>query len=120
MKTMPWPLMVLTVALVGCGPKQETTPPAKTTNSTSSSGNPLTAPVDYLGALDKAKKVAEKTVDTASITKAIQAFQVEEERWPKDLNELVTKKYLPRLPDVPYGMKFDYNPQTGQFKVLKQ
>jgi hypothetical protein len=120
MKTSLWSLIVLMVMLIGCGKKSETTPPPpKTTNATSESDNPLNAPAAYLGALNQAQKVAVKTVDTASITKAIQAFQVEEERWPKDLNELVTKKYLPRLPDPPYGMKFDYDPQTGKFKVVK-
>jgi len=36
------------------------------------------------------------------------------------LNELVSPNYLPRLPSPPPGMKFDYNPATGQVKVVPQ
>jgi len=115
-------LMVLGLVLVasGCGSKKQETP-AKPTNAPSASadhGNPLNAPAQYLGALNQAQKLANKTIDTASIDKAIQLFNVQEERFPKDLQELVTQHYLPSLPQVPYGMKFDYNPRTGQFRVL--
>ena len=40
--------------------------------------------------------------------------------YPKDLNELVTEKYLPRLPEPPYGMKFVYDANTGQAKVVQK
>jgi hypothetical protein len=104
--------------LAGCGKKEEaskppTTPPA-------ASGNPVTAPVDYLGAVSKAKKLAEKQIDTAALTQHIQLFHAQEGRFPKDLNELVTKGYLSALPKPPYQMKFNYNAQTGEFKVVPQ
>ena len=105
------------LALSGCGKKEATTT-ASSTNQSNSSGNPLTAPVDYLGAVAKAKKSAETTVETVSLNKAIQEFSVAEGRYPKDLNELVTEKYLPKLPDPPYGMKIDYDPAKGQVKVV--
>jgi hypothetical protein len=66
----------------------------------------------------KAKKASEKTIDTASLNQAVQLFQASEGRLPKDLNELVTEKYLPRLPDAPYGMQIVYDASTGQVKVL--
>lgn len=96
----------LALALAGCG------------DSSKSSGNPVTAPVDYVGAVGKAKKSSEKVVDVATLQKAIQAFHADEDRYPKDLNELVTSKILPTLPEPPYGMKFQYNPQTGAIKAV--
>jgi hypothetical protein len=36
---------------------------------------------------------------------------------PKDLNELVPK-YLKSIPAPPPGTKFDYNPATGEVKVV--
>jgi len=105
--------------LAGCGksdPKAD--PKADSNDGKSSSGNPLTAPVDYLGAVGKAKKVAEKTVSSAGTTQAIQFFQAEKGRFPKDLNELVVEGYLPKLPTAPPGMKLDYNPSNGQLKVI--
>jgi hypothetical protein len=99
---------------VGCGKRDST---SQTTNA-SSSGNPVTAPVDYLGAVAKAKKAAEKSLDTSAINQAVQLFQAQEGRLPKSLNELVTKQYLRSLPPPPNGMKYDYNPQTGQVRVV--
>jgi hypothetical protein len=39
---------------------------------------------------------------------------------PKDLNELVTEKYMPKLPDAPAGSKIEYDAKTGTVKIVKQ
>jgi len=109
----------LALLTAGCS-KKETAQAAKPTNSSYSSGNPITAPVDYLGAVGQAKRLAEKTVSRVSLDKDIQLFHEAEGRYPKDLNELVKEHYIPAVPQPPYGMKFDYNPATGQFRVLRQ
>ncbi len=106
--------------LAGCQKKEAATPAATNTTSSTSGGNPLTAPADYLGAAAKAKKTSEKTVDTVAIQQAINLFNAQEGRFPKDLNELVSPDYLSKLPPPPHGMKFDYNPATGVFKVVPQ
>ena len=103
--------------VAGCGQK-EPPPPAKTTNTTAT-GNPLTAPVDYLGAVSRAKKVSEKVADLAPVKQAIQMFQATEDRFPKDLNELVKSGYLAAMPKAPYGMKFLYDAATGDVKVVE-
>src|SRR5256885_8032827 len=105
------------LTLAGCN-KKEAKPASSSTNASYSSGNPVTAPVDYLGAIAKAKKNSEKTIDTVSLNQAVQQFNVAEGRYPKDLNELVTEKYLPRLPEAPYGMKIVYDANTGTAKVV--
>ncbi|MDB6033016.1 MAG: hypothetical protein JWM16_3354 [Verrucomicrobiales bacterium] len=83
----------------------------------SSSGNPLTAPVDYLGAVAKAKKTADKSIDMTGVNQAIKLFQAQEGRNPKSLNELVGD-YLPQIPNPPTGMKFEYNPATAEAKLV--
>jgi len=110
-------LAVLVLA-AGCGDKASK--PAQETNAAASDGGVLTAPVDYLGALDKAKQSAVKTADTASLKQAIQMFQVDKGRLPKDLNELVQEKYLPKIPEAPRGTRIDYDPSTGEIRLLKQ
>lgn len=45
---------------------------------------------------------------------------MEEGHYPKDLNELVELKYIPKIPAVPYGMKLVYDASSGQVKVVKQ
>src|SRR5947209_14577015 len=110
-------LLLAGLALSGCG-KKEAKSTAASTNESYSTGNPVTAPVDYLGAVAKAKKSAEKTVETVSLNQAVQQFSVAEGRYPKDLDELVAEKYLPRLPDPAYAMKFTYYAQTVEVKVV--
>ena len=104
------------LGLFGCKEKTETKPqPAD-----SSSGNPLSAPADYVGAVVKAQKSAQKTISTVGLDQAIKTFAAEEGRFPNDLNELVTKGTIPSLPRVPNGMKFEYDPKTGIAKVVPQ
>ena len=78
----------------------------------------MTAPVDYLGSVGNAKQKAVKTVDVASLTQAVQMFQVSEGRLPKDLNELIATKYITKIPEAPYGQKIVYNPANGQVTVV--
>ncbi len=92
---------------------------APATNAAAPGQNPLTAPADYLGAAAKAQKTAVRVVDTVSLNQAVQLFNVQEGRYPKDLNELVTEKYLPHIPAAPAGSKITYNPQTGEVKVVR-
>ena len=94
----------LFVALIGCGEKDTT---AKKVD------------VDYLGAVSKAKKTAVKVLDVASLTQAIQTFHANEDRYPTSLAELVSTHYLPSIPALPTGMRYNYNPASGVVKVLK-
>jgi outer membrane murein-binding lipoprotein Lpp len=104
------------LVLAGCGDKSTS---STTTNTTSSSGSPLTAPVDYLAAAAKAQQSAVKTVDVTSLDKAIQLFNVDQGRNPKDLNELVPK-YIPQMPVPPYGTKLVYDANAGKVTVVKE
>jgi hypothetical protein len=82
--------------------------------------NPLTAPVDYLGAAAKAKQASERTIDTIALNQAVQLFHASEGRYPHDLRELVTRKYLPRIPTPPHGMKLIYDAGTGQVRIVPE
>ena len=111
-------LVVMSLFLAGCGQDQPKSNPS--TNSSTSSGNPITAPVDYLGTLAKGKISAEKTVETAALNQAIQMFSVQEGRYPKNLEELVAKQYIPKIPEPPYGTKIIYDANAGSVKIVKQ
>ncbi len=118
MKTALLITAAVAVLLTGCGEKSDK--PAQTTNAATSDGNPLNAPANYLGGLAKGQQSAVKTVDVASLNQAIQLFNVQEGRFPKDLNELVEKKYIPRIPEPPHGMKIVYDANAGSVKVVKE
>jgi hypothetical protein len=110
--------LLTSLLLTGCSDSSQSSSTASSTNA--SSGSPLTAPVDYLNAAAKGKQSAEKTIDTTSLDKAIQMFGVDKGRNPKDLNELVQEKYIPRIPDPPYGTKLVYDANSGTVTVQKQ
>ena len=110
--------LAASLLLIGCG--QSSDKPGQPTNGAAGGSSTLRAPADYVGALGKAQQLAVKTVDTTSLNQAIQMFNVEHGRNPKDLNELVEKKFLPSIPGAPYGMKLDYDAADGKVKVVKQ
>ena len=110
------PVMVLFL-VAGCDKSGSSSQPAPATaaaNSTQADNVP------YIGALAKAQRNAGATADVASLKPAIDQFQLDKGRYPKDLNELVQEKYLSKIPDAPYGMKLDYDPATGAVKVVPQ
>jgi hypothetical protein len=76
--------------------------------------------VDYLGAVSKAQKSALKTLDLVQVNQAIQLFHEQEERFPKDLKELVSKGFLQQVPPPPYGMQYKYDPASGTVQIVKQ
>ena len=116
-------ILILFAALLvaGCGGEGSGDPNAAVQGTNGGTGGGLaTAPVDYLGALGKAQQSATKTADVAAVSEAVRRFQVEVGRLPRDLNELVQEKYLPKLPATPYGTTLSYDPATGEVKVVKQ
>ncbi|MBX3746957.1 MAG: hypothetical protein KF833_16740 [Verrucomicrobiae bacterium] len=84
------------------------------------SGNPLTAPVDYLGAVGQAQRQAAQVVDLSNLQHAIRTFEAGEGRRPGRLEELVEEGYLPRLPAAPAGQRFQYDPRTGSVGLVAQ
>jgi hypothetical protein len=120
-------LIAAGLLLAGCG-DNNSSKQAQTTNSTATltnaavnynTGNPITAPVDYLGAVVQAQKYAVKTIDVSYLNQAIQLFSAQEGRLPKDLEELVPN-YIGKIPKAPYGSKIVYDAGSGTVKVVKQ
>src|SRR5262249_30456394 len=116
MKAICFLILVAGVFLSGCGKKEKAGP----STSAAPGENPAAAPADYWGTCTKGKQTATKTLETAALNEAVQSCYVQEGRYPKSLNELVGPNYLPQLPHPPAGMKFDYNPTTGQVKIVPQ
>lgn len=122
MKMMFARLALICSVLTGGCSKQENTPASPPVPPASSKeGDSLaTAPVDYLARVGKAGQAMEKKLDTVSLNSAVELFNAQEGRFPKDLNELVEKKYLGKLPAPPFGMKLQYDPKEGKVSVVKQ
>ena len=119
-------LAVTGMVLTGCGNNNsgshaQGTNTSQTTNAEPryDTGNPITAPVDYIGAVGQAQKYAVKQIDLAYLNQAIQLFNTQEGRYPKDLNELVPN-YVGKIPAAPYGSKIVYDASSGTVKVVKQ
>lgn len=73
----------------------------------------------YVRNLSTAPVIAGKTIDDASLNRAVQQFGAMEGRLPKNLEELVTEKYLPEIPKAPAGHRIDYDPLTGKVTVVR-
>jgi ABC-type glycerol-3-phosphate transport system substrate-binding protein len=56
--------------------------------------------------------------NVAALKQAVQTFNTQEGHFPKTLDELVPK-YIAKIPDAPSGYKLDYNPATGEVKVIR-
>ena len=106
--------LLATVLLTGCGNNSTSQTPG-TNTATAANNNPG----DYLGTLVQAKKTADKTIDVSYLNQAFQLFNVQEGRYPKDLQEL-TPKYVAHIPDAPLGYKISYDAVKGEVKVVKQ
>lgn len=119
---MIFPILTIgAMVLSGCG--NDNAGKTNSTNATTATSAP-TAPtneggssLNYLGTLAAAQNSAVKTVDVASLNKALNEFNVQEGRFPKDLSELVPN-YIAHVPQAPVGYKLDYNPTTGIVKVV--
>ena len=83
-------------------------------------GNIITAPVDYLGAVAKGKTSSEAKLSLLSIQQAIQGYEAQEGKHPRELQDLVKAGLLPSLPKAPTGMKFSYDPATTTVKVVAE
>lgn len=111
-------ILILTLALAGCGDKPAASEgAAKPSTGGGSSGNPLTAPADYAGALAGARNRATKTVDLARLNQAIDMFKAQEGRNPTNLNELVAAQIVNQLPEAPAGMKIQYDASSGKVSM---
>ena len=115
MKLLPFALLAGLLAVSGCGNNQNSG--SQTTNATVPAA-PAGGGVGSV--LGNAQNLAVSVVDTSSLKQAIQLFNAQEGRYPKDLNELVTTHMIGQMPPAPRGKKFDYNPDTGEIKLVDQ
>jgi hypothetical protein len=100
--------------LAGCGGKSDSAPQGTNTVSTATNGFG-----GYVKSLGEAQKTASKTIDVTSINKALELFNVQEGRYPKNLQELVPN-YVAKIPEAPLGSKIVYDPASGTVKVVQQ
>jgi hypothetical protein len=112
----PCLILLSSSLLIGCGKKEQ----SKNLLTNNNSGNPITAPVDYLGAVSQARKTAIGRIDIASLQNAINLFNGQEDRYPRDLNELVQQRCIQAIPQLPAGSRYAYNPQTGEIRIIRQ
>ncbi len=110
-------LIAFAICFVTACQKKEEMPASQAPKS---DGDLATAPANYLSSAAKAQQSMVKTLDTSSLNSAVQLFNVQEGRLPTDLNELVTKKYLPKLPTPPFGTKLQYDANEGKVSVVKE
>ena len=80
----------------------------------------VSAPVEYLGAVNQANKYSRNQVAEANVKHAVKTFRAMEGRWPNQLKELVDNGYLPKAPELPRGFRWHYDPRTGTVSTVAQ
>jgi len=102
--------------LSGCGNN------SGTSQQTTNAATPPPAPAgdNYGSVLANAQNRALDVVDTSSLKSAIQLFNAQEGRFPKSLDELVSSRMIAKIPPAPRGKKLDYNPTTGEIKIVNE
>ena|ERR1043166_254075 len=123
---LPFLVTLVTTSLLGCGKSQQSNPPNTSTPTPADAGNTATNQQDSTGqALEKyghtmalAKKNALEKTDLITVDRAVQSFQADRGKNPESLDELIKEGFLPRLPDLPKGKMYSYNPQTGEVKIV--
>jgi len=78
---------------------------------------PLNAPARYGETMGKAMKKAKIMDVVLPLKNSIDAFYIEEGRYPESLQELVDKGYIKEIPKPPEGMNYYYDPKTGKIEV---
>jgi hypothetical protein len=115
-------LSICSVLIVGCEKKKELptpqTPPSKAPSGSKESL--ATAPVDYLASATRSQQSMEKNIDATALNKALELFAAQEGRYPKTLDELVSKKYVGKIPTPPFGTKLQYDAKNGKVTVVKE
>ncbi|HOK56060.1 MAG TPA: hypothetical protein PKV21_03035 [bacterium] len=100
-------VIIVLVFISGCGKKKE------------EELTPLNAPLKYGEVMSKTMKKAKAMDGVIYLKNKINTFQIQEGRYPYSLDELVEKGYIKKeeMPKPPEGMKFVYNPKTGEITV---
>ena len=103
MKFTPF-ILLFTLLSISCG--NQPTPDI----NENSSGNPATAPVDYLGAVNKGRKKAVTDTALNQVNGAINQYKASNSRPPRYLNELISEGLLAELPRITRRQKMDLQP----------
>jgi len=104
---------------IGCGDQsgrqnQQSAPSREGTRES----NPVHAPAEYVGAVLNAQQHASVRMSIVTVSEAVKGFKAFEGRLPRNLGELEEKGLLPGgLPELPVGLSFHYNPETGEVTV---
>jgi hypothetical protein len=105
--------LLATMLLLGCNDASQQ--PQK--SSDKSGGSVASAPADYLKSAAQSQQKAVKAIDLVAINKAIEAFYVQEGRFPKKLEELEEKGFIRVIPLPPPGKKINYNTNSGVVEI---
>jgi uncharacterized lipoprotein len=60
-----------------------------------------------------------KASDITALNKTLESFYIREGRFPTNLNELVERQYIPRLPLLPENTTWDYDTNSGIVGINK-
>jgi hypothetical protein len=130
---VPVALTLSAAILLGCGKSEQTSQPPSTSQPAATNQPGVVSAVvnvatnqdsagaaigQYGSTLATARRTTQIKTDLISVDRAIQAFQADRARNPESLDELIKEGFLHKLPELPVGKKYSYDPNTGTVKVV--
>lgn len=113
-------LLIALPLLSACKRQDDPVIPKEVPRASKTAENTASIPTDPLSSATRAEQSMEKQIDTTSLNSALQLFNVQEGRFPNNLDELVSKKYLGKLPVPPFGTKIEYHVKEGRVSLVKK
>lgn len=82
------------------------------------SGNPATAPVDYLGTINQGKNKAVTDAALLQVNSALAQYKASNLKPAANLQQLIDAGLLAALPELPAGAQWQYDTQNGTVTVI--
>ncbi len=77
----------------------------------------LNAPSQYMGVMKRSMDMASSIEPEAELKHVIDLFYFYENRYPRNLDELVEEGYMEDIPQIPRSMQIIYDPGTGRVEI---
>lgn len=107
---------VLGIILVGCGEGNSSSAPEKGEGRTEQNADSEETS-GYMETLTKTYRKGHEDPPLLAVRNELKQFHALKGRWPESLEEF-TEWRGAELPDLPQGRRFQYDPKTGNLKIV--